>query len=219
VGGLGFGFKWNMGWMHDTLEYFAQDPVHLTHHHDELTFGLLYAFTENFILPLSHDEVAHGKRSLLSKMPGDRWQKAANLRALLGWMWAHPGKQMLFMGGEIAQSGEWDFDASVDWHLLEYPEHSGVQTLVGELNRCYRNEPALWERDFSSEGSGGWMPVTPTRTSCLSSDSRRTRARLPGLEWGAPHGHGLPRVHRRIVQTLAWCCGRRAQSHRRTLSR
>jgi len=167
VGGLGFGFKWNMGWMHDTLEYFAQDPVHRTYHHDELTFGLLYAFTENFILPLSHDEVAHGKRSLLGKMPGDRWQKAANLRALLGWMWAHPGKQMLFMGGEIAQSEEWDFDASVDWHLLEYPEHSGVQTLVGELNRCYRAEPALWERDFSADGFR-WLDASDSDSNVLS---------------------------------------------------
>ena len=167
VGGLGFGFKWNMGWMHDTLEYFAQDPVHRTYHHDELTFGLLYAFTENFILPLSHDEVAHGKRSLLGKMPGDRWQKAANLRALLGWMWAHPGKQMLFMGGEIAQSEEWDFDASVDWHLLEYPEHSGVQTLVGELNRSYRAEPALWERDFSADGFR-WLDASDSDSNVLS---------------------------------------------------
>ncbi len=167
VGGLGFGFKWNMGWMHDTLEYFSEDPVNRAYHHDELTFGLLYAFTENFVLPLSHDEVAHGKRSLLSKMPGDRWQKAANLRALLGWMWAHPGKQMLFMGGEIAQSKEWDFDASVDWHLLQYPEHSGMQKLVAELNRCYRSEPALWERDFSSDGFR-WVDASDSNSNVLS---------------------------------------------------
>jgi len=167
AGGLGFGFKWNMGWMHDTLEYFSQDPVHRTYHQDDLTFGLLYAFTENFVLPLSHDEVAHGKGSLLGKMPGDRWQKAANLRALLGWMWAHPGKQMLFMGGEIAQSEEWDYDASVDWHLLQYPEHSGVQTLVGELNRCYLTEPALWERDFSSDGFR-WLDASDSDSNVLS---------------------------------------------------
>ncbi|MDP9020270.1 MAG: alpha amylase C-terminal domain-containing protein, partial [Actinomycetota bacterium] len=151
-GGLGFGFKWNMGWMHDTLEYFSKDPVHRRHHHDELTFGLLYAFTENFILPLSHDEVVHGKGSLLDKMPGDRWQKAANLRSLLAWMWAHPGKQLLFMGSEMAQSEEWSHDKSLDWHLLQYPEHRGVQDLVRFLNAEYRRQPALWERDFTSDG-------------------------------------------------------------------
>ncbi|HEV2767759.1 MAG TPA: 1,4-alpha-glucan branching protein GlgB [Acidimicrobiales bacterium] len=167
VGGLGFGYKWNMGWMHDTLEYFSQDPVHRRYHHDELTFGLLYAFTENFVLPLSHDEVVHGKGSLVDKMPGDRWQKAANLRALLGWMWAHPGKQMLFMGGEIAQSEEWDYDSSVDWHLLQYPEHSGVQTLVRELNRSYRSEPALWERDFTSDGFR-WLDASDVESNVLS---------------------------------------------------
>jgi 1,4-alpha-glucan branching enzyme len=152
TGGLGFGFKWNMGWMHDTLKYFSQDPIHRKYHHNDLTFSLLYAFTENFILPLSHDEVVYGKASLLSKMPGDRWQKAANLRALLSWMWAHPGKQLLFMGGEIAQSEEWAHDRSIDWHLLQFPEHSGVQQLVKELNRIYVAEPALWEKDFDPEG-------------------------------------------------------------------
>ena len=152
TGGLGFGFKWNMGWMHDTLKYFAEDPVHRKYHHNDLTFSLLYAFTENFILPLSHDEVVHGKGSLLGKMPGDRWQKHANLRALLGWMWAHPGKQLLFQGGEIAQSAEWNHDGSVDWHLLQFPEHSGAQRLVAAMNRAYLSEPALWERDFDSEG-------------------------------------------------------------------
>jgi 1,4-alpha-glucan branching enzyme len=151
-GGLGFGFKWNMGWMHDTLEYFKLDPVHRRHHHDELTFSLVYAFTENFVLPLSHDEVVHGKGSLLAKMPGDRWQQLANLRALYGLMWAHPGKKLLFMGGELAQEHEWNHDASVEWHLRELAGHEGVHALVGDLNRAYRDEPALWEADFGPEG-------------------------------------------------------------------
>ena len=167
AGGLGFGFKWNMGWMHDTLEYFSTDSVHRSHHHDELTFGLLYAFTENFILPLSHDEVVHGKGSLLDKMPGDRWQKAANLRALFGWMWAHPGKQVLFMGSEIAQSREWSFEESIDWHLLQYPEHQGVQDLVRELNRSYRSEPALWEQDFVPEGFR-WIDASDASANVVS---------------------------------------------------
>ncbi len=167
VGGLGFGFKWNMGWMHDTLEYFSQEPVHRRYHHDELTFGLLYAFTENFVLPLSHDEVVHGKSSLLNKMPGDRWQKAANLRALLGWMWAHPGKQVLFMGGEIAQSEEWDYQHSLDWHLLQYPEHKGVQDLVRTLNRLYATEPALFERDFTPDGFR-WIDASDVESNVLA---------------------------------------------------
>ena len=152
AGGLGFGFKWNMGWMHDTLEYFAKDPVYRRFSHHQLTFSLMYAFSENFILPLSHDEVVHGKRSLLEKMPGDRWQRFANLRSLYGYMWAHPGKQLLFMGQEFAQEREWDYDRSLDWHLLEQREHAGIQTLVRELNRVYRSEPALWERDGDGEG-------------------------------------------------------------------
>ena len=152
AGGLGFGFKWNMGWMHDTLEYFTKDPVYRRFSHHQLTFSLMYAFSENFILPLSHDEVVHGKRSLLEKMPGDRWQRFANLRALYGYMWAHPGKQLLFMGQEFAQEREWDYDRSLDWHLLEQRDHSGVQALVRELNRVYRAEPALWERDGDGEG-------------------------------------------------------------------
>ena len=152
LGGLGFGFKWNMGWMHDTLAYFRHDPAHRSYHHGELTFSLMYAFSENFILPLSHDEVVHGKGSLLDKMPGDRWQQLANLRALYGYMWAHPGKKLLFMGGELAQEREWSHERSLDWHLLERPEHRGVQTLVGDLNRVYRDEPALWEIDGEPAG-------------------------------------------------------------------
>jgi 1,4-alpha-glucan branching enzyme len=151
-GGLGFSFKWNMGWMHDTLEYMRNDPVFRRYHHHELTFGLLYAWSERFVLPLSHDEVVHGKGSLIGKMPGDLWQKRANLRALLAWMWAHPGKQLLFMGGEIGQFDEWSHDRSIDWHLLEHPEHEGIQRLVRDLNLVYRDKYALFERDVSPEG-------------------------------------------------------------------
>jgi 1,4-alpha-glucan branching enzyme len=154
LGGLGFGFKWNMGWMHDTLAYFQQDPIYRRYHHHELTFSLMYAFSENFILPLSHDEVVHGKRSLVEKMPGDRWQKLANLRALYAYMWAHPGKKLLFMGSEFAQESEWSHERSLDWHLLERPEHSGMQSLVRDLNQRYRDNPALWELD--SDPAGFW---------------------------------------------------------------
>ena len=152
LGGLGFGFKWNMGWMHDTLLYFQKDPVHRSYHHHTLTFSLVYAFSENFILPLSHDEVVHGKRSLLDKMPGDRWQKFANLRSLYAYMWAHPGKKLLFMGGELAEWEEWNYDGSLHWNLLEYAEHKGVQSLVRDLNRAYRAEPALWAIDDDPSG-------------------------------------------------------------------
>jgi 1,4-alpha-glucan branching enzyme len=151
-GGLGFTFKWSLGWMHDTLGYFARDPIHRKHHHHDLTFGVHYGFSERFVLPLSHDEVVHGKRSLLGKMPGDRWQQLANLRALYGWMWAHPGKQLLFMGGELAQAREWDHDGQLDWDLLEDPGHRGVQQLVRDLNRAYGERPALWSRDADPDG-------------------------------------------------------------------
>jgi len=152
VGGLGFGFKWNLGWMNDTLGYFAHEPVHRRFHHHELTFSLVYAWNENFVLPLSHDEVVHGKGSLLQKMPGDRWQQLANLRALYGYMWAHPGKKLLFMGGELATPWEWSETAELPWGLLEHDEHAGVRDLVRDLNSVYRDEPALWEVDFSHEG-------------------------------------------------------------------
>jgi 1,4-alpha-glucan branching enzyme len=153
IGGLGFTFKWNMGWMNDTLSYFERDAVHRSFHHDELTFSLVYAWDENFVLPLSHDEVVHGKRSLLGRMPGDKWQRLANLRALYGYMWAHPGKQLLFMGGELAQAAEWSEAAgSIDWHLLEDPDHAGVRALLADLNRIYAAEPALWQLDFRPEG-------------------------------------------------------------------
>jgi 1,4-alpha-glucan branching enzyme len=167
LGGLGFGFKWNMGWMHDTLDYFSKEPVYRRYHHNELTFGLLYAFTENFVLPLSHDEVVHGKGSLLNKMPGDRWQQFANLRALYAWMWAHPGKQLLFMGGEIAQDREWSHDRSLDWHLLEHDGHRGVQDLVRCLNGVYRDQPALWQRDFTPDGFR-WIDASDVDGNVLS---------------------------------------------------
>ena len=166
LGGLGFGFKWNMGWMHDTLEFFSKDPIHRRYHHHQLTFSLMYAFSENFILPLSHDEVVHGKGSMLSKMPGDRWQKLANVRTLYAYMWAHPGKQLLFMGNELAQESEWSHERSLDWHLLEDPGHAGVQRLVRDLNRVYRDEPALWERDDDPEGFW-WIEANDAHDSVL----------------------------------------------------
>ncbi len=149
MGGLGFGMKWNMGWMHDTLHYFSKDPVHRKYHHNQLTFSIWYAFSENFVLPLSHDEVVYGKGSLISKMPGDDWQKFANLRLLFGYMYGHPGKKLLFMGGEFGQWSEWHHEKSLDWHLLDYPPHKGVQRWVRDLNRLYRSEAALHELDFS----------------------------------------------------------------------
>jgi 1,4-alpha-glucan branching enzyme len=150
--GLGFSYKWNMGWMHDTLRYMEHEPIHRSYHHDDLTFGLLYAFSERFILPLSHDEVVHGKHSLLGRMPGDRWQRFANLRAYFGFMWAHPGKKLLFMSGELAQEREWNHDGEVDWFLLDDPAHAGIQRLVRDLNGLYRREPSLHGKDSKSEG-------------------------------------------------------------------
>ena len=151
-GGLGFGYKWNMGWMHDTLEYMSKDPIYRRHHHGQILFGLHYAFFENFILPLSHDEVVHGKRSILGRMPGDDWQRFANLRAYYGFLFGHPGKKLLFMGNEFAQQNEWRHDHSLDWHLLEDPRHAGIQALIRDLNRLYRSLPALHELDCESAG-------------------------------------------------------------------
>jgi 1,4-alpha-glucan branching enzyme len=151
-GGLGFSMKWNMGWMHDTLAYLREDPLHRRHHHDKLTFGLMYAFSENFVLPLSHDEVVHLKRPLLGKMPGDRWQQLANLRLLYAWMWTHPGRKLLFMGGELAQTTEWNAAGALPWVLLDDPGHRGVATLLGDLNRVYRERPALHRLDFDAAG-------------------------------------------------------------------
>lgn len=155
-GGLGFNYKWNMGWMHDSLEYVKRDPVHRRWHHHELTFSLVYAFSERFVLPLSHDEVVHGKGSLLRKMPGDRWRQLANLRSYFAFMWTHPGKKLLFMGGEVAQEAEWNHDDQVAWHLLDDPGHAGIQRLIGDLNRLYADEPALHRRD-SDPGGFQWL--------------------------------------------------------------
>jgi 1,4-alpha-glucan branching enzyme len=166
LGGLGFGYKWNMGWMHDTLSYISEDPVYRKYHHHQLTFGLVYAFSENFVLPLSHDEVVHGKGSLLGKMPGDRWQKFANLRAYFGFMFGHPGKKLLFMGGELAQEREWNHDVSLDWHLLDDAMHRGVQALVRDLNRVYRELPALHQRDCEAEGFE-WLELHDSEQSVL----------------------------------------------------
>jgi alpha-1,4-glucan:alpha-1,4-glucan 6-glycosyltransferase len=152
AGGLGFGLKWNMGWMHDTLQYMAVDPLYRSHHHDELTFSFVYAFSENFLLPISHDEVVHGKGSLLHRMPGDQWQKLANLRAYLAFMWSHPGKQLLFMGQEFGQPSEWSEERGLDWWILDQPVHRGLQSFVTQLNRVYRSEPALWQQDHVVAG-------------------------------------------------------------------
>jgi len=167
LGGLGFGMKWNMGWMHDTLDYFKQDPIHRKYHHDRLTFGLWYAFTENFVLSLSHDEVVYGKGSLLRKMPGDEWQRFANLRLLLGLMYAHPGKKLNFMGAEIAQWNEWNHEAGLDWHLLAQPMHAGMRRWMQDLNHAYREHPALWQRDFAGEGFR-WVDCHDVENSTLS---------------------------------------------------
>jgi 1,4-alpha-glucan branching enzyme len=214
-GGLGFSFKWDMGWMHDTLDYFGRDPVHRRWHHRDLTFGMLYAWNENFVLPLSHDEVVHGKSSLLSKMPGDRGQKFANLRALYGYMWARPGKKLLFMGGELGQWKEWNCDASLDWDVLQGDEHRGLQALVGELNRLYRAEPALWEADHEEAGFRwiaadsaddnviAFMRIAPAvgrRLVCVGNFSP-----VPRYDYriGVPH----PGYYREILNTDAECWG------------
>ncbi|MFH2010144.1 MAG: 1,4-alpha-glucan branching protein GlgB [bacterium] len=167
LGGLGFGYKWDMGWMHDTLRYFSHDPVHRKYHHSDLTFRMLYAWHENFVLPLSHDEVVHGKGSLLGQMPGDPWQRFANLRLLLSQMFVQPGKKLLFMGGEIGQWNEWRFDASLDWHLLDFPDHRGLQQWVTDLNWTYRSEPALHQRDTTAAGFE-WIDCTDAENSVLS---------------------------------------------------
>ncbi|MFI5040318.1 MAG: 1,4-alpha-glucan branching protein GlgB [Acidimicrobiales bacterium] len=200
AGGLGFTFKWNMGWMHDTLDYLSHQPVHRRYHHHEMTFGLLYAFTENFVLPLSHDEVVHGKSSLLNKMPGDRWQQMANLRCLFAWMWAHPGRPLLFMGSEFAQEHEWSNEHSLDWHVLEWAQHRGIKTLVRTLNFLMAAHPALWELDFEPAGFR-WVDANDAdqnvlaflRTSADGADQVACVANLapvvrPGYRMGVPDG-------------------------------
>ncbi|MGH8508328.1 MAG: 1,4-alpha-glucan branching protein GlgB, partial [Gammaproteobacteria bacterium] len=167
MGGLGFGLKWNMGWMHDTLKYCGLDPVYRKYHHNELTFSIWYAFFENFVLPFSHDEVVYGKGSLIGKMPGDDWQKFANLRLLFGYMYGHPGKKLLFMGGEFGQWREWNHDESLDWHLLTYAPHQGLRNWIGDLNRFYRSTPALYERDFQPQGFD-WIDCHAAENSTLS---------------------------------------------------
>ena len=167
LGGLGFGMKWNMGWMHDTLKYMQENPIHRRWHHGQLTFSLIYAFNENFMLPLSHDEVVHGKGSLIGKMPGDDWQQFANLRLMLGHMWAHPGKKLLFMGGEFGQRREWTHDDALEWWVLQHDSHRGLQRWVEDLNRTYRNEPALWQHDFDASGFE-WVDCNDAEASVLS---------------------------------------------------
>jgi 1,4-alpha-glucan branching enzyme len=209
VGGLGFNFKWDMGWMHDTLEYFSKDPVYRRFHHHNLTFGTMYAWSENFVMPLSHDEVVYGKRSLIDKMPGDRWRKFANLRSLYGYMWARCGKKLLFMGGEFAQWNEWNHDASLDWHLLAEADHRGVQNLVRDLNHVYRAHPALWEADCDPSGYRwidannaddnvvAFMRTAPSanrRLICICNFSPVVRS---GYRVGAPTGG----VYREILNT------------------
>jgi 1,4-alpha-glucan branching enzyme len=167
LGGLGFGFKWNMGWMHDTLDYVSRAPIYRSFHHHQMTFSMVYAYTENFVLPLSHDEVVHGKGSLLRKMPGDRWQQLANLRALLAYMWAHPGKHLLFMGTEFGQEAEWSESRSLDWWLADLPDHRGVQSLVRDLNRLYRSAPALYSQDAQPAGFG-WIDANDASNNVFS---------------------------------------------------
>jgi len=167
LGGLGFGLKWNMGWMHDTLSYLSRDPVHRSYHHDEMTFSMIYAYSEHYVLPMSHDEVVHGKASLLRKMPGDEWRQFAGLRALLAFMWAHPGKQLLFMGSEFGQGDEWSEETGLAWYVLEYPLHAGVQQLVKDLNETYAARPALWQQDSSPAGFE-WIDANDASGNVLS---------------------------------------------------
>lgn len=167
TGGLGFGQKWMMGWMHDTLDYFKNDPVHRSYHHNSITFSLVYAFTENFMLPLSHDEVVHGKGSLMQRMPGDEWQRFANLRALYTYMFTHPGTQLLFMGGEFGQTSEWNFEKGLAWDLLDHDYHKGVQNLIRDLNKLYKNTPALYEKQFEDAGFE-WIDISDYKNSVLS---------------------------------------------------
>ncbi|WP_340198907.1 1,4-alpha-glucan branching protein GlgB [Ascidiimonas sp. W6] len=167
LGGLGFGMKWMMGWMHDTLEYFKKEPIYRRHHQNDITFSMTYTFTENFMLPLSHDEVVHGKMSILGRMPGDEWQRFANLRAMYSYMFTHPGAKLLFMGAEFGQSNEWNFEESLDWHLLQYDYHAGIKKLITDLNKLYKNYPALYEKQFDADGFE-WIDHNDAQNSVLS---------------------------------------------------
>jgi 1,4-alpha-glucan branching enzyme len=217
AGGLGFHYKWNMGWMNDTLRYMGEDPVHRRWHHALMTFGLVYAFSENFVLPLSHDEVVHGKRSLLGRMPGDpqdaqQWQRFANLRAYYGFMWGHPGKKLLFMGQEFAQPDEWAEHRALPWGLLDDARHRGVQSLVRDLNTLYRAQPALHQRDGEPEGFE-WVSAEAADESVLAWLRRGTDGSLvlvlchftpvlrTGWRAGVPSGPGLPTAWREALNT------------------
>jgi len=214
AGGLGFHYKWNMGWMHDTLTYMSRDPIYRQHHQRELTFSMFYAFNENFVLPISHDEVVHGKGSLLNKMPGDRWQQMANLRVFLGYMFGHPGKKLLFMGCEFAQEREWNHDHSLDWHLLEPPAHAGIQRLVRDLNRVYRDTPALYEQDFVPAGFE-WIELNDTQRSTLSFVRRSTDGKFimvvcnftPNVWYDYRMGVTQPGNYREVLNTDSDCYG------------
>ena len=215
LGGLGFGFKWNMGWMNDTLSYMSKEPIHRQYHHDDLTFGLVYAFHENFILALSHDEVVHGKGALLDKMPGDRWQKFANLRAFYAFQYAHPGKKLLFMGGEFGQWCEWDAWESLHWHLLADPDHAGLQRFVKDLNALYRSEPALYERDFDPAGFE-WIERHDAANSVLSFLRRASSTDAPVIfacnftpEPRRNYRIGVPApgAYRELINSDAQCYG------------
>jgi 1,4-alpha-glucan branching enzyme len=205
AGGLGFGFKWNMGWMHDTLVYVQKEPFHRQYHHNDMTFAAVYAWSENFVLPISHDEVVHGKRSLAGKMPGDFWQRMATVRALLGFMWGFPGKQLLFMGSEFADEREWSEERGLDWALRHDPMHGGVQRALGDLNRAYSAHPALWTRDTTPEGFR-WLVATTRPTTCSrSGGSARTVRRSSWWRTSPPYREGYrlgmpkPGVWREII--------------------
>ena len=210
LGGLGFGMKWNMGWMHDSLSYMRQDPIHRQYHHHQMTFSMMYAYSENFVLPLSHDEVVHGKGSLLRKMPGDRWRQLANLRAYLAFMWAHPGKQLLFMGGELGQESEWSEARELDWWLLDHVEHRGLRTLLCDLNRVYRENPAFWALDHDPEGFA-WIDANDATNnvfSFLRTDGKDSLVACVANFAAVPHENyrvGLPKPGRwrEIVNTDA----------------
>ena len=181
-GGLGFGYKWNMGWMHDTLDYISKDPIYRRHHHGNILFGLHYAFSENFILPLSHDEVVHGKRSILGRMPGDPWQRFANLRAYYAFMYGAPGKKLMFMGSEFGQDTEWNHDVSLPWHLLEQPAHAGMQRLVRDLNRLYRTHRRCTRSTAMPRASNGWSPTIPA-TAPLPGCARDRMRAIAAWSW------------------------------------